>query len=144
MEVLGIILAVFIGTLIGAAFGIPLGYRIGAQTKQQFQKAKDNSIQIQTSEILLDAKSNKEISDIAVYCDTSPKKIALNELVKMINEAAQNGQSFINIENDINSKIEKYFTKKEIKDYFSSHGYKIQFMYDILDCSRIEKISWED
>ena len=77
-------------------------YRDTFGGRKQKQISGDNSvqIQIQTDEILLDADTNKEISDITASHDTSPKNILLNELTKMINEAAQNGQTHIDFSDD--------------------------------------------
>lgn len=122
-------------------------YRDTFGGRKQKQISGDNSvqIQIQTDEILLDADTNKEISDITSSHDTSPKSILLNELTKMINEAAQNGQCYLNFDRkyELNKKIETYLTKKEIKNYFGSRGYRVKFMYEMLEYSDIERISWE-
>lgn len=122
-------------------------YRGTFGRRKQKQVGGDNSvqIQIQTDEILLDADTNKEISNITSSNDTSPKNRLLNELAIIINEAAQNGQCFLNLNREygLNKKIETYLTKKEIKEYFGSRGYRVKFMYELLEHSDIEKISWE-
>lgn len=102
-------------------------------------------IQIQTDEILLDANCNKEISDITSSHDGSHKNKLLNKLIKMVNDAAQNGQTHLNLysEYDLNKKINAYLTKKELKEYFSSRGYRIEFKYRCLEDSDIDRISWE-
>lgn len=120
-------------------------YRDTFGGRKQKQVGRDNCIQIQTEEILLDADTNKEISDITSSHDTSPKNKLLNELTAMINEAAQNGQSYLNFDRkyQLNKEIETYLTKKEIKNYFGSRGYRVKFMYETLEYSDIERISWE-
>lgn len=109
------------------------------------QVGEDNCIQIQTEEILLDADCNKEISDITSSHDGSHKNKLLNKLTKMINEAAQNGQTHIDFYSnyDLNEKIRKYLTKKELREYFNSRGYHITFKYFTLEDSDIDRISWE-
>ena len=130
-------------------FCLVLGFAIGYLYRDIFggrkQVGGDNCIQIQTEEILLDADSNKEISDITSSHDGSHKNKLLNKLTKMINDAAQNGQTHLNLfgEYDLNKKINKYLTKKEIKEYFGSRGYHVEFKYHCLNDSDIDRISWE-
>ena len=134
-------------------FCLVLGFATGYLYRDTFGRRKqkqvggDNSvqIQIQTDEILLDADTNKEISDITSSNDTSPKNRLLNELTIMINEAAQNGQCFLNLDREygLNKKIETYLTRNEIKEYFESRGYRVKFIFQTLDYSDIERISWE-
>lgn len=90
-------------------------YRDTFGGRKQKQVGGDNSIQIQTNEILLDAGTNKEISDITSSNDTSPKNKLLNELTAMVNEAAQNGQCYLNFDRkyELNKQIETYLTKRK-------------------------------
>lgn len=129
------------------ALGFAAGYlyRDTFGGRKQKQVGGDNSIQIQTNEILLDAGTNKEISDITSSNDTSPKNKLFNELTAMVNEAAQNGQCYLSFDRkyELNKQIETYLTKKEIKHYFGSRGYRVKFMYEMLEYSDIERISWE-
>lgn len=126
-----------------------LGFATGYLYRDTFgghkQVGGDNCIQIQTQEILLDADCNKEISDITSSHEDSHKNKLLNELTVMINKAAQNGQTHIDFYERyaLNEKIKKYLTKKELKEYFGSHGYHITFKYCLLDDSDINRISWE-
>ena len=130
-------------------FCLVLGFVAGYLYRDIFggrkQVGGDNCIQIQTEEILLDADCNKEISDITSSHDGSHKNKLLNKLTKMVNDAAQDGQSHLNLysEYDLNKKINKYFTKKELKEYFGSRGYRVEFKYHCLDDSDIDRISWE-
>lgn len=127
------------------ALGFVAGYLYRDIFGGHKQVGGDNCIQIQTEEILLDAGCNKEISNITSSHDGSHKNKLLNKLTKMVNEAAQNGQTHLNLysEYDLNKKINKYLTKKELKEYFSSRGYHIEFKYHCLDDSDIDRISWE-
>lgn len=130
-------------------FCLVLGFVAGYLYRDIFggrkQVGGNNCIQIQTEEILLDADSNKEISDITSSHNGSNKNKLLNKLTKMVNDAAQDGQSHLNLsrEYDLNKKINKYLTKKELKNYFSSRGYRIEFKYQCLDNSEIDRISWK-
>lgn len=126
-----------------------LGFVAGYLYRDAFGRRKqvggDNCIQIQTEEILLDANCNKEISDITSSHDDSHKNKLLNRLTKMVNDAAQNGQTHIDFcwMYALNEKINKYLTKKELKEYFGSRGYHVTFKYSLLDDSDIDRISWE-
>lgn len=73
------------------------------------------------------------------------KNKLLNKLTKMVNEAAQNGQTHIGFYSNygLNEKIRKYLTKKELREYFNSCGYHITFKYFTLEDSDIDRISWE-
>lgn len=130
-------------------FCLVLGFVAGYFYRDIFgghkQVGGDNCIQIQTEEILLDANCNKEISDITSSHDDSHKNKLLNKLTKMVNEAAQNGQTHIDFFEmyALNEKINKYLTKKELREYFGSRGYHITFKYHCLDDSDIDRISWE-
>ncbi len=130
-------------------FCLVLGFVTGYLYRDIFgghkQVGGDNCIQIQTEEILLDADCNKEISDITSSHDGSHKNKLLNKLTKMVNEAAQNGQTHIDLYGmyAFNDEIRKYLTKKELKEYFSSRGYHVEFRYRCLDDSDIDRISWE-
>lgn len=109
------------------------------------QVGGDNCIQIQTEEILLDADCNKEISNLTSSLDDSQKNKLLNQLSKMINNAAQNGQTHLDLYGKyaFDEKINKYLTKKELEEYFGSRGYRIEFKYFSLEDSSIARISWE-
>lgn len=128
-------------------FCLVLGFAAGYAYRSIFggrKKAGLNSY-IQTGEILLDAGCNKEISGINSSHDGSHKNKLLNKLTKMINDAAQDGQTHLNLygEYDLNKKINKYLTKKELRNYFGSRGYHVEFKYHCLDDSDIRRISWE-
>lgn len=130
-------------------FCLALGFFTGYLYRDTFggrkQVGGNNCIQIQTEEILLDANCNKEISNIAASHEESPKNKLLNELTKMVNKAAQNGQTHINLEfnYELNKKIRTYLTMKEIRNYFNSRGYTVKFKYESLENSDIARISWE-
>lgn len=130
-------------------FCLALGFGAGYFYRDTFggrkQVGGNNCIQIQTEEILLDADCNKEISDITSSHEDSHKNKLLAELTKMINKAAQNGQTHIEFSDKyaLNERINKYLTKKELKEYFGSRGYHITFKYCLLDNSDIDRISWE-
>jgi hypothetical protein len=77
--------------------------------------------------------------------DQLKKQETLEELVKIINNAAISGRTFIFLQeefSDLDKKIEKYFTKREILDFFKDTNYVIDFRWGALDYSNIRKISW--
>lgn len=125
-------------------FCLVLGFAVGYVYRDIFGRRKRNNC-VLTDEILLDAGANKEISGITSSYDGSYKNKLLNKLTKMVNDAAQNGQTHLNLysEYDLNKKINKYLTKKELKGYFGSRGYHVEFKYHCLDDSDIDRISWE-
>lgn len=129
------------------ALGFATGYlyRDTFGGRKQKQVSGDNSIQIQTEEILLDADYNKKISNKISSRDDSNKNKLLDDLAKRINKAALNGQTHIDLftKYKLNEKINKYFTKEELKEYFNSRGYHITFRYNLFDDSTINRISWE-
>ena len=128
-------------------FCLALGFGAGYAYRSVFGGRKKAGLNncIQTGEILLDADCNKKISGIALSLDGSNKSKLLNKLTKMVNDAAQDGRTHLDIFNEykLNIKINKYFTKEELKNYFSSRGYRVEFAYYGLDNSDILKISWE-
>jgi hypothetical protein len=68
----------------------------------------------------------------------------LEELTRVINLAAENGQTFVYIVDDfdLNNKIRDNLTRKEVSNFLKNHKYKFTFMYDLLEYSDIEKIWW--
>lgn len=128
-------------------FCLALGFGAGYAYRSVFGRRKKGGLNsyIQTGEILLDAGCNKEISGITSSHDGSNKSKLLNKLTKMVNDAAQDGRTHLNLysEYELNKKINKYLTKRELKNYFSSRGYRVKFKYHCLDDSDIDRISWE-
>lgn len=95
--------------------------------------------------ILLDAKDNREIASLVFNTGLTEKQETLEELVKIINNAAMNGRTFLLLHDefiDLDNKIGKYFTKQELLDFFKNTNYVIDFRWDLLDYSNIRKISW--
>lgn len=137
---------IFVLGLIGFVSSFAIGYFCGIFSKHKHkQVGGNNCIQIQTDEILLDADTNREISDITSSADDSPKNKILSDIIKMINKAAQNGQKhlYLEYEYDLNDRIRKYLTISEVKNFFESNKYKVKFKYPTLGYSDIEWISWE-
>ena len=142
-------------TILCLILGLCVGYICGVlserkQPDEDNEDNEDNCTQIQvneilTDEILLDADTNREISDIMSSVNNSPKNKILNDLIKMINNAAQNGQKILRLEYeyDLNKKVHKYLTKSDVKNFFESNKYKVEFKYSTLGYSDIEYISWE-
>lgn len=95
--------------------------------------------------ILLDANDNREIASLVYDTGLTEKQETLEELVNIINNAAMNGRTFLLLQDefkDLDKKIEKYFTKQELLDFFKDTNYVIDFRWDLLDYSNIRKISW--
>lgn len=125
------------------AVGIGIGKAVGNRSKKnqsQIQIANDNSIQTQT--ILLDADSNRDVAEIVRNSPGSKTAQTLEELTRVINSAAENGQTFVYIDYDLNNKIRDNLTMEEVSNFLKSHKYKFTFMYDLLEYSDIEKIWW--
>lgn len=128
--------------------GLSVGYICGVLSEhKQKQIGEDNSVQIQlqTDEILLDADTNREISEITSSADDSPKNKILRDITKMINDAAQDGQKNLYLEDeyDFNKRIRKYLTISDVKNFFESDKYEVKFMFPTLGYSDIDYISWE-
>lgn len=130
--------------IVGAVIGFITGY-FCSKTKKSY-----NQIQIggttQTQEILLDAKSNREISEIVNDSDYSNKSELINKINKMINTAAQSGEIRLRLEHeyDLNDKIRRYLTKEDIIENFINNGYIVK-TFDWYDGSySIDSISWEE
>lgn len=121
------------------------GYLYGDTFGGHKQVGGDNCVQIQTEEILLNANHNKEISNKVSSNIDSHKNKLLNKLNKKINKAALNGQTHIDLftKYNLNKKIDKYFTREELEEYFGSRGYHITFKYNLFDDASINRISWE-
>ena len=137
---------IFVFGLVGFVSSFAIGYFCGISSKHRHkQVGGNNCIQIQTNEILIDADTNREISEITSSADDSPKNKILSDITKMINNAAQNGQKhlYLEFEYDLNDRIRKYLTIRDVKNFFEYNKYKVKFKYPSLGYSDIEYISWE-
>lgn len=137
------IIPILISTASSFAVGMVIGKAVGNRSKKnqsQIQIAKDNAIQTQT--ILLDADSNRDIAEIVRNSSDSKTAQTLEELTRVINSAAENGQTFVYIDYDLNNKISDNLTREEVSNFLKEHKYKFTFMYDLLEYSDIEKIWW--
>ena len=125
-----------------AVISCSVGYAVGV-----FRTNKKNTIQSISvgNNLLIDARDNREIASIVHDSGTTEKTKILEELVEIINSAAMNGRTFLLLHdefNDLDKKIERYFTKQELLDFFKNTNYVIDFRWDTLDYSNIRKISW--
>jgi hypothetical protein len=139
------IIPILISTASSFAVGVLIEKAVGKRSKKnksQIQIAKDNAIQTQT--ILLDADSNRDIAEIVRDSPDSKTAQTLEELTRVINLAAENGQTFVYIVDDfdLNNKIRDNLTRKEVSNFLKNRKYKFTFMYDSLEYSDIEKIWW--
>lgn len=97
---------------------------------------------------LLDGDIMREISKVneglhPFEYSTEQKKI-LKELNEMIKDSADKGYTTINLIKcrDLNYRIQNYFTRQQIIDYFKPKKYTVKFEIDTRTASYIEKISW--
>ena len=62
----------------------------------------------------------------------------------MIKDSADKGYTTINLIKcrDLNYRIQNYFTRQQIIDYFKPKKYTVKFEIDTRTASYIEKISW--
>lgn len=129
--------------IIVAVLSCIVGYSIGRLScKLKYKNENPQQTILVGDSILLDANDNREIASLV--CATE-KQETLEQLVKTINNAAVSGRTFIFLNEefkDLDKKIEKYFTKREILDFFKDTNYVIDFRWDLLDYSNIRKISW--
>ncbi len=123
-----------------------VGYSIGRLSYKLKYKNKNPQQTILVGDsILLDANDNREIASLVFNTGLTKKQETLEELVKIINNAAMNGRTFLLLHDefiDLDEKIGKYFTKQELLDFFKNTNYVIDFRWDLLDYSNIRKISW--
>ena len=123
-----------------------VGYSIGRLScKLKYKNENSQKAILVGDNILLDAKDNREIASLVFNTGLTEKQETLEELVKIINNAARNGRTFLLLHDefiDLDKKIEKYFTKQELLDFFKNTNYVIDFRWDLLDYSNIRKISW--
>lgn len=137
------IIPILISTASSFAVGMVVGKAVGKRSKKnsrQIQIAKDNAVQTQT--ILLDADSNRDIAEIVRDSPDSKTVQTLEELTRVINSAAENGQTFVYIDYDLNDKIRDNLTMKEVSNFLKGGRYNFTFKYDMLGHSDIEKIWW--
>ena len=123
-----------------------VGYSVGRLSyKLKYKNENSQKAILVGDNILLDAKDNREIASLVCDTGSTEKQKTLEQLVKIINNAAISGRTFIFLQaefKDLDKKIEKYFTKREILDFFKDTNYVIDFRWDLLDYSNIRKISW--
>lgn len=123
-----------------------VGYSVGRLSyKPKYKNENPQQTILVGDNILLNANDNREIASLVCDTGSTEKQETLEELVKIINNAAISGRTFIFLQeefSDLDKKIEKYFTKREILDFFKDTNYKIDFRWDLLDYSNIRKISW--
>lgn len=123
-----------------------VGYSVGRLSyKPKYKNENPQQTILVGDNILLNANDNREIASLVCDTGSTEKQETLEELVNIINNAAISGRTFIFLQeefSDLDKKIEKYFTKREILDFFKDTNYKIDFRWDLLDYSNIRKISW--
>lgn len=132
--------------LVAALFlvgGFIIGFGSGISLKEREEKnAIVNSPNC--DEVLIDAKTNREIAQAISSRDQSEKGRLLAQLTEMINKAAQQGKQRLYIEDhNLNIRIKRCLSKKDIDSYFSAGGYRVEFVYKHIEESEINFISWE-
>lgn len=132
--------------IIVAVLSCIVGYSIGRLScKLKYKNENPQQTILIGDNILLNAKDNREIASLVYNTGSTEKQETLEELVRIINNAAISGRTFIFLDeefSDLDKKIEKYFTKREILDFFKDTNYVIDFRWDLLDYSNIRRISW--
>lgn len=136
-----IIPSFLLGLILGTCFRSIVVKKRGKRNKRI---AENNSIQ----PILLDAKTNREISDIVQSIvqsseDSNAQRI-LDELTDQVNKAAQDGRTILYVDNNLNKNIRKYLTRTIISNYFKPNGYTVDFTFSALDYADITSIKWGD
>lgn len=125
-----------------------VGYSIGRFSYELKHKNENENSQkaiLVGDNILLSASDNREIASLVCNTGLTEKQKTLEELVNIINNAAMSGRTFLLLHDefqDLDKKIEKYFTKQELLDFFKDTNYAIDFRWDLLDYSNIRRISW--
>lgn len=124
--------------------GFTIGFGTGISLKEREEK-NASAHSPNCDEVLIDAKINREIAQAVSSCDQSEKGRALAQLTEMINIAAQQGKQrlYIGCDYDLNNRIKRYLTKKDIDSYFSAGGYEVVYVYKYLENTEISYISWE-
>lgn len=132
--------------VIVAVLSCIVGYSVGRLScKPKYKNENPQQTILVGDNILLNANDNREIASLVCDTGSTEKQETLEELVKIINNAAISGRTFIFLQeefSDLDKKIEKYFTKREILDFFKDTNYVIDFRWGALDYSNIRKISW--
>lgn len=123
--------------------GFIIGFGTGISLKErEEEKAFANSPNC--DEVLIDAKTNREIAQAISSRDQSEKGRLLAQLTEMINKAAQQGKQRLYIEDhNLNIRIKRCLSKKDISSYFSAGGYRVEFVYKHIEDPEINFISWE-
>lgn len=97
---------------------------------------------------LLDGDIMREISKanegMYQFEYSSEQKKILKELVSIIKNSAEKGFTSVNLLKcrNLNYRIQNYFTRQQIIDYFEPKKYIVKFEMISKDTSYIEKISW--
>lgn len=97
---------------------------------------------------LLDGDIMREISKanegMYQFEYSSEQKKILKELVTIIKNSAEKGFTSVNLlkYRDLNYRIQNYFTRQQIIDYFEPKKYTVKFEMISKDTSYIEEISW--
>jgi len=75
---------------------------------------------------------------------SSEQKKILKELVAIIKNSAEKGFTSVNLLKcrNLNYRIQNYFTRQQILDYFEPKKYTVKFEMDSENTSYIEKITW--
>lgn len=100
---------------------------------------------VTTTETLLDAKTNREITKINCYKDTSEQSVkgsVVNDIIKGINDEVEKGNTRYYVDYPTNEQINKHFERREIRKIFENVGYIVYFKYYLIDDISIDYISW--
>lgn len=90
--------------------------------------------------ILLDADVNKLIAENNKAEESLEN--ALKPIIKQVNKAALKGKTFYIVDDSYHYRYQNKFSREEIESFFKKHGYKVDFVYCMINDSSIEKITW--
>lgn len=92
--------------------------------------------------ILLDADVNKLIAENNNNRIEESLEKALKPIIKQVNKAALKGRTFYIVDNSYHCRYKDKFSREEIENFFKKHGYKVVFVYSMINDSSIKKITW--
>ena len=93
--------------------------------------------------VLLDADVNKLIAENNNRIEESLEK-ALKPIIKQVNKAALKGRTFYIVDNSYHYRYKDKFSREEIESFFKKYGYKVVFVYSMINDSSIGKITWQN
>jgi hypothetical protein len=91
---------------------------------------------------LLEAEANRAIAENSLTFDEVKMSKRLRPIIRHINKAALKGRVNYSPTGFENMILIRRFDKTQLKDFFKSHGYGVEFHYDYYPDSDINYIYW--